>query len=222
MEETCPVAEVFGKDSRGRTRCVGPVSRLEVELSAPARAKCDELRSKDVVLTQKVEDLGDKMEVLIGGFGSLCKIVKDLQSSSAVASNSLGFCSPALETGEDIAASRQPVTPSHSGSPALNAGQNNAPSPQSCSAARSRVGAKPRCALLNIETEVIATGEVCTGPSSRLFHSVAVPDHLEKVLLDEILLPDEITVRANTFAGSFREVGVGGFVLHPKILTRYD
>lgn len=55
----------------------------------------------------------------------------------------------------------------------------------------------------------------------KLCHGVPVFANHVKVLVHEILLPDEKTTKANRLARTFREVGVGGFMVHPTAFTRF-
>lgn len=83
----------FQKECRGRVRAVGPVTRTQYDYYAPARAKVQELKSKDGAVKHQLDDLGNKVGILIEGLGSLCHIVKDIQSAmpgSVVASNNSG------------------------------------------------------------------------------------------------------------------------------------
>lgn len=56
--------------------------------------------------------------------------------------------------------------------------------------------------------------------SSRL--SSPVPATHLKVLIDNILMPDEPTVKANRFTETFKDVGIGGYVVHPKRSISYN
>ena len=68
----------------------------------------------------------------------------------------------------------------------------------------------------------IAIGTVCRDSTSSKIHGKSVPSTHEKLVLDNILLPDERTGKLNhQFAETFVDVGVGGYVCHPKILIRY-
>lgn len=143
----------FGKDARGRVRAVGPISKTQYVLSAPARAKVAELQASDGELKQKVNDLGGKMEVLIEGFGSLCQIIKELKAgqTSMIGSNSMG-------NSQDLVASPT-LSGTHDQSPTPIAPVAEAVSPAH-SAIRS---AAVQCSLLNMDGDIIAKGEQCTG-----------------------------------------------------------
>ena len=66
------------------------------------------------------------------------------------------------------------------------------------------------------------TGTVCRDSTASICHGKPVPPTYEKVLLNEILLPDELTAKMNPhMADTFGEVGVGGYVCHQKGLIRY-
>lgn len=225
VEETCAVTELFGKDSRGRVRAVGHVSRMQVELSALAHAKLDELKYKDGVLTNKVEDLGGKMGVLIEGFKTLCYTVKDIQDAmpSVVGSN---MCSTSrgqnCEQGHDGTSQSGSVAYTSSPSHVIPPDTHTSSPSHAISPARSAVGDIQQCSVLNMEGDIGSTSKVCTGVSALMDHGSPVPATHLKVLLDNILLPDEKTVKANTFAPTFRDVGIGGFVVHPKRSIAYD
>ncbi|RZC82083.1 hypothetical protein C5167_044655 [Papaver somniferum] len=66
------------------------------DYSAPARAKVQEFKSKDGVVKHQLEDLCNKVGILIESLGSLCHTVMDIQdamSGSVVASSNNG-CLP--------------------------------------------------------------------------------------------------------------------------------
>ncbi|RZC86838.1 hypothetical protein C5167_030192 [Papaver somniferum] len=219
VEETCAVTSLFGKDSRGRVRVVGPVSRTQVDLFASARGKVAELKYQYGVLNSKVEDLGVKVKVLIEGVGSLCHGVKDIQdamSSSVFVSN---MCSTSQgHVGSPQSGSVARISsPGHAASPghALSrAAQTSSPG-HALSPALSAAGMQ-QCSLLNMDDDIIAIGKFFTCTQGLMAHdSVVHAIHL-KVLIDDILLPDERTVKANKFAETFRDVGIGVFVVHPK------
>lgn len=75
------LTQAFGMDSRGWVRVVGPVSHTQVENCAPARAKVHELKSKDVLLKHRVDEIDSGVEVLIDGIGTLRHAVKDIQAA---------------------------------------------------------------------------------------------------------------------------------------------
>lgn len=49
-----------------------------------------------------------------------------------------------------------------------------------------------------------------------------IPPHLGKVLLDDIVMPFEKTIKANRLVETFRDVGVGGYVVHPRMCIKFD
>ena len=66
------------------------------------------------------------------------------------------------------------------------------------------------------------TGTICRDSTLSNIHGKSVPSTHEKLILDNILLPDERTNKINhQFAETFADVGVGGYVCHPKCLIRY-
>lgn len=80
----------------------------------------------------------------------------------------------------------------------------------------------PLFSLLNIDEEVLAVGRLCTGAQGRMCHGTIVPANLGKVLLDKILNPEEKISKASNFVETFRDVVVGGYMLHPKTCIRND
>lgn len=226
VEETCAVTSLFGKDSRGRVRAVGHVSRTQVDLSASARAKIAELKSKNGVLTNKVEDLGGKIGVLVEGFGTLCHVVKDIQdaTSSSVAASNMCSTSHSQNSSQGHVGSPQSGSVAHISSlglPVSPAAQTISPG-HALSPAQSGPGMQQQFSLLNMEGDIIATGKVCTGAQGLMAHGSAVPATHLKVLIDDILLPDERTIKANQFMETFKDVGIGGFVVHPKRSIAYN
>ena len=79
-----------------------------------------------------------------------------------------------------------------------------------------------KCEILNFDLEVVATAVVCTDSTSSVIHGKPVPATHDKLVLDSILLPEERTSKPNhCLAVTFAEVGIGGYVCHPKNLIRY-
>ncbi|XP_026410821.1 uncharacterized protein LOC113306052 [Papaver somniferum] len=78
VDEADALTVYFGKDTRGRVRVVGAVSRTQYDYSASARAKVTEMKSKDGELKHQVKDLGTKMGFLLEGFGTLCNVVNNI------------------------------------------------------------------------------------------------------------------------------------------------
>ncbi|XP_026455281.1 uncharacterized protein LOC113356382 isoform X2 [Papaver somniferum] len=226
VEETCEVTSLFGKDSRGRVRVVGPVSRTQVDLYASARAKIAELKSKDGVLSNKVEDLCGKIRVLIEGFGTLCHVVKDIQDamSSSDAASNMCSTSHGQNSSQGHVGSNQSGSVAHISSPGLPvspAAQTSSPD-HAISPSQSGAGMQQQCSLLNMEGDIITTCKVCTGVQGLMAHGFAVPATHLKVLIDDILLPDERTIKANQFVETFRDVGNGRFMVHPKRSITYN
>jgi len=68
----------------------------------------------------------------------------------------------------------------------------------------------------------IATGNVYRDSTSSKIHGKSVPSTHEKLVWDNILLPNERTSKINhQFAETFADVGVGGYVCHPKCIIQY-
>ena len=66
------------------------------------------------------------------------------------------------------------------------------------------------------------TGTICRDSTALVIHGKPVPPTYEKVLLDKILLPDELTAKiCRQFTETFGDVGAGGYVSHQKGLIRY-
>ena len=66
------------------------------------------------------------------------------------------------------------------------------------------------------------TGTICRDSTAHIIHGKPVPPTYEKVLLDKILLPDELTAKiCRQFTETFGDVGVGGYVCHLKGLIRF-
>ena len=79
-----------------------------------------------------------------------------------------------------------------------------------------------KCEVLNLDLEVVAIGFVCRDSTASIIHGKPVPPTHEKLVVDSILLPDETTSKQNhPLAMTFEEVGIGGYVCHPKSLIRY-
>lgn len=79
-----------------------------------------------------------------------------------------------------------------------------------------------KCEILNLGLDVIATATVCRDPTSFIIHEKSVPSTHEKLVVDNILLPDEKTSKQNhPLATTFTEVRIGGYVCHPKSVIRY-
>lgn len=229
--------KAFGKDTRGRVRAVGPISRTQYDLSAPARAKVAELKASDGEIKHQVKDLGGKMEILIEGFGSLCHIIKEMKAGngSYIGSNGLG-ASPNSPSCSGTPAQSHHGSPAHTDSPAYSASAARGKAIahtgfDSLSPALSLVdggivgagsSSTPKISLLNMDEEVIAKGTVCVGSLALVAHGSPVSPNHVKVLLDEILLPEEFCSKANRPARTFQDIGVGGFVVHPRSSSRYD
>ena len=194
VEEELPLDEdilsqVFGKDTRGRTRSIATkISRTQVKASKIAR--------KQIKTTQNMED---RMTNVEGTLKTLVELIKGNYEKQIPdnASNEGGSnaCHDATETQPEIDIGNR---------------QNSSES------------VSLKCEILNFNLEVIATGTVCRGSLGSIIHGKAVPPSFEKLVVDSILLPDESTTKQNhALATTFGEVGVGGFVCHPKNLLRY-
>ncbi|XP_026380696.1 uncharacterized protein LOC113275419 isoform X2 [Papaver somniferum] len=161
VDESDPLTLAFGKDTRGRVRSVGAVSRTQYDYSAPARAKVAEMKSRDGELKHQVNGVGNKMGVLIESFGVLCQTVKDIQSGQA----------------SYISSNHMESSQGHACSPAHTPSAGNTSSPahisvtaETISPARSAVGSDTKCSLVNINGETIAVGRLCTGESAKTAH----------------------------------------------------
>jgi len=82
--------------------------------------------------------------------------------------------------------------------------------------------ANQKCKILNIDLEVITIATICRDSTSSIIHGKLVLLTHKKLVMDNILLPEEKTSKPNhPLAMTFGEVGIGGYVCHPKSNIRY-
>ena len=190
------LSQVFGKDKRGRTRSVGTkISRTQVKASNIARKQIKTAQNMEDRMTNVEGTLKTILELMKGNYE---KQIPD-NASNEGGSNA---CHDAIQRQPDNDIGNPHVT-------------NDAIQRQPDNDSRT-------CEILNFNLEVIATGKVCRGSLGSIIHGKAVPPTYEKLVVDSILLPEESTTKQNhPLATTFEEVGVGGFVCHPKNLLRY-
>lgn len=81
--------------------------------------------------------------------------------------------------------------------------------------------AAPKCKLLNQDLKVIATGKLLTTAEASQFFSEKIDRRFAPVLLDRIFLPEYPTSKVNKFRPHFKDIRVGGCVLHPFMCIEY-
>ena len=187
---------MFGKDNRGRTRSIGAkISRTQVKASNIARKQLKKAQGGSEYLNARI----DNME------GTLKSIVDLLKGRYAGQENHI----------QDIASNEE-----GSGTPHGSVGRM--PNNEFANLSNSSGLANQKCEILNIDLVVIVTATVCKDSTLSIIHGKPVPPTYEKLVMDNILLPKEKTRKPNhPLAMTFGDVGIGGYVCHPKSNIRY-
>lgn len=196
------ISKVFGKDKKGRTRSIGTkISRTQIKASAIARKQLKKAKGDTGELKSKMEHMENKLENMDGTLMTLVSLVKELTQGNHI---------PDVTFNEGGSSTRHE-----------SVGRNQI---NDVAAQLNSVGTtnQQKCEILNLDLDVIATATVCKDSTSFIIHGKSVPSTHEKLVVDNILLPDEKTSKQNhPLATTFAEVGIGGYVCHPKSAIRY-
>lgn len=189
------ISQVFGKDKKGRTRSIGAkISRTQVKASNIAR--------KQLKKSQGPDYLNSRMDNMEGKLNSILDLMTRREGSqqnhiSDIAANEGGSGTPHDSIG------RMPT--------------NNLPNSLNSSSLSNQ-----RCEIMSIDLEIIGTATVCRDSTASIIHGKTVPPGYEKLVVDNIRLPQERTSKPNhPLALTFGEVGIGGYVCHPKNMIQY-
>ena len=195
------LSQTFGKDKRGRTRSVRTIiPKTQVKAYTIPRKHLRRSKQDSNRLETSMEKVEGSLENVMGTLNTLVDILK-------------GY----VKQMPDIASNEGGSGGTHHESVGRTSNNDDAANPLI-----SHVQENQKCEVLNFDLEVIATGFVCRDSTASIIHGKPVPPTHEKLIVNNILLPDEPTTKQNhPLAMIFDDVGIGGYVCHPKSSIRY-
>ena len=198
-----PISEVFGKDLKGRVRCVGSrISRKAMLNSAFAREMLAKVNSERDGCQEKVDKLANEVEGLKGLFKQFINEFRDGKFTSTAAPN----------------VEKSTHTKAHTNETPLNA-------PPTSLATSSQVGDEGiNCKILSYKREIVGYGRKSRIGVVTMVHNHVLELREVKVVVDKILIPNNsLWGGQQGCATTLEDIGRGGYMYwHDDLLPPID